>query len=449
MKVAIVGGGKLGTNLTKALVGAGNEITVIDTNAAVISRTNDNFDVMTVQKDARNIETLKGIGISSYDAAICVTSDDETNIFIASMAKSLGCKYTVARVRDPEHVSQFEDIKNNFSIDYIANSDYACAKEIFKYLTDKQGVWGKRFIIDKTEIFEIDINQIPSLIGKTLKESSDVFKDLLLVAISRSGRIVIPNGSTEFAEADRLFISGEQKNIIDFRKKLVSAASESKMKNVMIGGGGKMSFFLAQMLERSGIGVKIVERDPARCTYLSEKLDKSLILQGNAADTKIMLEEGIKNCDAYIAATSSDEQNLLVGLQAQILGVKECVAKVSSMYYTDILKFVDYLMVINPVDMCSSDILRRITNDVNITFRKMLQGQAELIEITAEEGMMLTSSSLAELNIPEGVIIVSVSRNKEIIMPTGKTKIQPGDKVILLSLLTAVGERESLLSSAK
>lgn len=449
MKVAIVGGGKLGSNITKALIGAGNEITVIDTNAAVISRINDTFDVMAIQKDARNIDTLKGIGISSYDAVICATSDDEKNIFVASMAKSMGCKYAVARVRDPEHISQTDEIRNNFSIDYLANSDFACAKEIYKYLTDRKNVFGKRFIINKTEIFEIDVHQIPNIVGKKLKETSDIFANLLLVAISRSGRIVIPNGSTELSADDHLFISGEQKNIVEFRKKLISSASETRVKNVMIGGGGKMSFFLAQMLERAGIGVKIIEYDPARCEYLSEKLEKALILKGNAADKRIMLEEGIKNCDAYVAATSSDEQNLLIAWEAQSHGVKDCIAKMSSTYYDSVTKRIDNLMIINPVDMCSSDVLRRITNDVNITFRSMLQGQAELIEIAAEEGMPLTSSSLAELDIPEGVIIVSVARDKEIIMPTGKTQIMPGDKVILMSLLTAVGERESLLTTAK
>lgn len=446
MKIAVIGGGKLGTSITKALVGGGHEITLLDTNNAVISRILNAFDVMAQNKDARNSKVLADMHIEEYDAIICCTTNDENNIFIASMAKQMGCHYSIARVRDPEHVAQLELIKANFKIDYLVNSDYSCAQEIFRYLSSKSGLSGNRFTIGKADILEFESNQLPNVIGKKLKEAASSFDGLLLAAISRNGKIIIPNGNTELLEGDSFFVTGLGTKVAAFRKKLKSSSKEDKMKKVMIGGGGKTGFYLAHMLTEDGVAVKIIEKDEKRCNYLAERLEKALVLNGNACDPTLLAEENLKNMDAFIAATGSDESNILLAILAQKNNVKDVIAKVSSNYYNSITDELDDTMTINPIDMCTSSILRKLTSGTSINFKKMIQGQAEFVEVLAEENMPITSDSLSNMDIPEGVIITTINRGKDVIIPTGSTQIMPGDKVVILALLTKVGELEALLS---
>lgn len=445
MKIAVIGGGKLGTSVTKALVGGGNEITVIDTDESVISRIQNTFDVMTLEKDARNSKVLADINIKDYDGIICCMDDDEKNIFVASLAKKLGCKYTIARVRGPEHVEQMDLIKSNFGIDYVTNSDLACATEMYKFFTEKHGFSGKKFSIGAAEVLELSISQVPDMMGKMLKDAAKELGGLLLTAISRNGKIIIPNGNTELLEGDHLYVAGTSGKVKSFRKQLKFAGREDRLKRVMIGGGGKTGFFLAQMLEEAGVSVKIIETDKARCEYLSESLEKALVLKGNASDMELLAEENIDEMDGFVAATNSDETNILLALMAQKRNVKNVIAKVSSTYYNSITEDFDETMTINPVDMCTSNILRKFAQGSSITFTKMVQGQAEFVEVLAEEGMPLTASTLLNVDIPEGVLVATVTRGNEVIIPTGNTKIEAGDKVVILALLTKVGDLEALL----
>ncbi|MCQ2552880.1 MAG: NAD-binding protein [Clostridia bacterium] len=271
-------------------------------------------------------------------------------------------------------------------------------------------------------------------------------RGLLLAAISRNGKIIIPNGNTELLEGDSFFVTGLGTKVAAFRKKLKSGSKEDKMKKVMIGGGGKTGFYLAHMLTEDGVAVKIIEKDEKRCNYLAERLEKALVLNGNACNPTLLAEENLKNMDAFIAATGSDESNILLAILAQKNNVKDVIAKVSSNYYNSITDELDDTMTINPIDMCTSSILRKLTSGTSINFKKMIQGQAEFVEVLAEENMPITSDSLSNMDIPEGVIITTINRGKDVIIPTGSTQIMPGDKVVILALLTKVGELEALLS---
>ena len=446
MKIAVIGAGKLGSSITEMLSGGGHEITLMDYSDSAIRRAQNTSDIMTIRADARVAHSLTDMNIRTYQLLIAVTDSDETNIFIASMAKKLGCPMVVARIRGPEHVDQLAFICESFGIDYAVSPDLTCAEEIYKFLTRRGGMEQEGFAIGEAEIVEFEISRFPGLTGKQVKDVSGQLEGMLIAAVSRNGKIIIPNGSTGLCENDSLFVLCLKEQAAALRSRLQSGGRKEKLRRVMIAGGGRTGYFLAKMLSEVGVSVKIIEMDRERCTYLAEKLENALILHGNAQDANLLLDENLGGMDAFVAATGMDETNILLSIMAQQQRVPNVVAKVSRNDFASLSGVIADTMLVNLVDMCTSAILKYAEKQEVILSSRMIQGQAEFVEVRAEEGMPLTEKPLRELGVPGGVLIATVQRGSELMIPTGNTRIQPGDKVILLSLLSSTGSVEALLS---
>ena len=439
MKVAIVGAGKLGCAITEALLGGGNEITLIDKDESLIQKVSSRYDILTVAANAKRVDVMEELKIWDYDLLIAATDQDDRNIVICSFAKELGCPQTIARVRSPEHVEQLEFIMKTQRIDHIVNPDLACAQEIYKYLTEKYTLKDGQFLADGVTILEFKIDKIPALVDTQVRDLPGILPSVLIAAVSRGGKIIVPNGSTKLLAGDTLYLIGQEQQIKDISK------GYTDLKRVMIAGGGKTGYFLAKMLSDFGAAVKIIEVDRARCEWLSAKLNGVLVLHGDATDTSLLRDENMDDMDAFVAATGFDEENLLLSLTAKQHNVDEVVAKISRKSYASLTETLGVSMIINPVDMCASNILRFIQKDGIVIFSQLIQGQAEFIEVWAERGMPLTEKTLLDLDIPEGVIIAAIHRGDDVIIPSGRTKVQVGDRVIILSLLSSVPKLEGLL----
>ncbi len=448
MKVCIIGAGKTGYYLAKALLGGGNEVTMIDNDAVRIQGVGNSLDIFSLQGDALKKDVLEGVDIKNHDLLIAATAEDEKNMAICAFASALGCPRTIARVRSPEHIKQWDFIKETFGIDQLINPDYACARAMYKYLTQQYTFADGLFSQDGISIFEFQANQLPSLAGKKIFEAAPVLKDLLIGAVSRNGKIIIPKGSTVLEENDTLYAVGQDNTIRSFRQKIARQKKSASVKRVMIAGGGKTGFFLAKMLEEAGISVKIVEEDAERCKVLASELDNTVVLNGDAAQIDTLREENLEAMDAFIAATGSDEANLLLSLLVKQYKVPEVAAKVSRETFLPVVKDMENIALINPQEIIANEVLSFVRRNGIVLFSKVINGQAEFKEIQAEVAMPITKKPLAELEIPEGIIVIAVHRGKNIIIPNGKTQISAGDRVILLSLLSASGELESLLTKA-
>ena len=445
MKLALVGAGKFGTAIVNALLGGKNEVTVIDKDADLIQRISDHYDVLTIQDDALDIDVLKSISIDKYDYLIAATESDETNMLVCKFAKELGCPQTIARIRAPKHMEQMDFIKSTMSIDHAINPDMICAVEIFRYLTQKYNLSGGRHVSGRVAILECDIEKIPGLAGHTLREVGPKLPELLIAAVSRNGKVIIPNGSTELMAEDTLYVIGSERKINQLGVRIRNTDNSTSVKKVMIAGGGKTGFYLARMLEDFGASIKIIDQDRARCEYLSQELENTLVLNGDATDTNLLREENLDGMDAFVALTGFDEENLLLSLIAKQHGVEDVVTKISRTSYTPLTENLGMDMIINPMDMCAASILRYIENDDVVLFSQIINGQAEFLEISAEKGMALTEKTLAEMDLPQGVLIAAVHRKGDIITPRGDTRIQPGDRVIILAMLSKAAELEALL----
>ena len=445
MNIAIIGGGKLGIKVCEALVGGDYSITIVDTNDALLDRLSQQFDVMTVNEDARDINVLKEIGINKFQYVLVATGRDETNLVIGGFAKKLGCHRVIVRVRDPEYMKHFEFIRTSMGIDYIVNPDFAITMEIYKYLSEKYTLNNGVFTSGRIALIEFKAKRKKELIGLKMPEVRKLMPDMLIAAISRNGKVIIPHGNDEIREDDAVYVVGEKTEIMELNKKVHVKGKYTDLQKVMIIGGGKTGYYLAQRLADFGASVKLVEQSKERCQYLSTRIPNVMILHGDGTDMDMLEEENIDEMDAFVTATGYDEQNLLLALTAKQKGIEDVISKISRESYSGLIEEMGVDMVLNPLDITAAYIFSIIQGEKRVISSMLVQGQAEIIEVVATPGMKMVGDTLQNLNLPKGVLIASIYRQGEVIIPDGNARIKDGDRVIMFSLLSDIADLEKLM----
>lgn len=448
MKIAIIGAGKLGTKVANALLSGNHDITIMDVNDITLKRVSAQMDVMTVCANGKETRSLKSINIESYDYLIASTGNDETNIVIAAFAKELGCRKVIASVREPEHMEQFDFIKNTFKIDGVVNPDLSITKEIFKYLAEKYTLSNGIFSSGSAALIEFKAIKLPELIDKTMADIPRILPNMLVVAISRKGKIIIPHGGTTICKDDAIYVIGEREPIIKLNHSVHERGKYTNLQKIMLLGGGKTGFYLAKRLSAFGMSVKIIERSMDRCRYLSAHLKNVMVLNGDATDLSLLEDENLDQMDAVVSATGFDEDNLLLALTAKRHQVKHVIAKVSRQSYGEIITDMGIDMALNPLDITASEIIRFVQGYSKVLSTQLIQGQAEIMEFIASPKTRIINKPLMDLELPSGVLIAAVHRNNRVIIPTGTTVIEEHDRVTLICLLSELGATEGLISES-
>ena len=444
MKIAILGAGKLGSILTETLIAGNNDITLVDTNEKALERIAQSYDVLTYQGDVHRVNLLREIGIDTYDFTLAVTGSDDANIFAASSAKALGCKKVVAKVTAPEHMQQTDFICQHFHIDSVINPYVLLSGEIYRYLVEKYSLSNGVYTNKRIAMIEIEANKEPRVLGKPITEFRNILPDTLVVGISRHGQVIIPHGTDEIQSGDIIYLLGEKKGMLEYANKFTRRRGRDSQK-VMIVGGGRTGFFLGQKLSEYGALVKIIESDEKRCHYLSDNLRNVMVLHGNGADISLLEEENLEGMDAFIAGTGFDEENLLLALTAKNRGIEDVIAKVSHDSFDGLTAQMGIDVVLNPMDITASAILRIVNGSKRVLSSVLLQGQAELMEIYIDDKMKITNTPLRDLDLPDYAIIAAINRGTKTIIPKGEDKILPGDHIIVVCLLSHIGYIESIL----
>lgn len=449
MNIIILGAGKLGIRLIEALIDGDNEITLVDTNEEKLRIISEQHDILTYTGDVKSISLLKYIGIQNYDFLVSCTSSDDTNIIAASIAKILGCKNVVARVTQPEHTEQIEFLSEHFGIDQLINPDMLIASEIYHYLVDKYSISNGVYKAKRIAVVEVSMNNEPQLIGKSLVDFRRVHPNMIVIGISRRGKIIIPHGTDIFEANDILYIAGEENMMMDVARNIFSRHKYIKEnQQLMIVGGGRTGFFLAKKMIDYGARVKIIERDRKRCNYLNNGLSRAEVINGNGADISLLEEEGLEDMQAVVTATGFDEQNLLVSLSAKNHGVDDVITKISHESYDSIIEKLGIDVVLNPLDITASLILRMVNGEKRVLTNILLHGQAELMQIYVDSKMSFVGVPLKELDLPDFIIIAAINRGDDTIIPDGNTRIKAGDHVVLVCLLSQIGYVERLLKTS-
>lgn len=433
MKVLIVGAGKLGYKLAQHMILEDIDVTLMDTNSRILERINEHIDVLTIVANGIDVNILKEVNIKSYDLLVAATSSDETNTLICTLGKKLGCTRTIARIRNPEYMEQVDFIKEELGIDLIINPDLATAQAVEKYLLKSYSFYANEFASGMVQMLDFNIGHNEKFVGKSLMELKD-FDDLLIVAISRDGDIIIPHGSTVLEDNDMIYVIGNSLDIDNFNLKHNFGKKKKEVENVMILGGSNIGYYLAKRLSDAKISVRIIEQNKERAQELSDILDDVLVIHGDGTDINLLEEENLVQMDAFVGATGFDEQNLLMALMAKQAGVEDCIAKISRENYTKIIDRLDVDAALNPVYITASNILKYIRGGKVVSVSLLLGGDAEVTELIVGADSPFLNKELQSLHLPKGIIIGAIVRKGQVIIPKGNSVVEANDRIVVFSL---------------
>ncbi len=432
MKVLIAGAGKLGFKLAKALVLENCDVTIVDNDENVIENVNNSLDVLTVNANALDFEILEELDLSTYNLLIATTTSDEANVLISTLSKRLGVDRVIARVRNPEYHNQIRFIMKELGIDEVINPEYATALATEKYLLKKYLLVSDEFANGKIKLVDFHIGSDPEFVEKRLMDLTG-FRNLLVTAVTREGKTIIPNGATCLKENDSILIVGARDDIENFDKLHSGINKHKSVKKVMILGAGKFGLYLAQMLQMDGIDVTIIEINAERCTKLAEKLPEAIIINADGTDFNILNGEMIESYDAFVSATGIDEANLLMALTVKQLGVYKSVAKISRSNYVSIIDRLGIDAAFNTSIITASAILKFVRGQGALNVSLMLDGETEFTEILLTNDLEVLSKPIKDLALPREILITSIVRNNRVIIPNGESKLKAGDRIIVFS----------------
>lgn len=434
MKAIIIGAGKFGYRLAKALDQRSIDIVLIDQNEKAVGRINDQLDVMTVLGSGTDFELLRSLDIPSQDMVISVTSSDETNTLICSMAKKLGAPRTIARIRNPEYTSQTEFFKREMGIDFIVNPDLATANEMVRYLLKHQRINLNPDAKNKLSLVDITTEQLKERVGKPMLAME--MDGLMIAAYSRNGEVHIPDQYTELHEDDTLYLIGKRNTLnrlSDYYDYYQTRAEKDEIRRVMILGAGKTGFYLTQKLLAYGLSVTVIEQDRMRSKAMSEQFRDALVINGDGTDIELLQEENIEQMDAFISVTGYDEQNLLMSLMAKQSGVQKVVAKISRSNYETLVDRLPIDSAFNPISISIGSIIRFIHNNEALLPSLTLGGQTEITEMMADESTIIIGHKVSEIPFPKGIKLGAVIRGNEALKPLATLVITEKDRLILFS----------------
>jgi trk system potassium uptake protein TrkA len=348
------------------------------------------------------------------------------------LAKKIGFSRTVARIRDPEYAREIALFEENMGIDLVVNPDYAAAMEIAQQLTISLPVHTELFA--DGQIFLADIlidSKVTGLTGKKLKDVH-LPAECLIAAISRHGAITVPDGNETLLVGDTIYLIGHADKVTAFCSKIKKEKRPTN--NVIILGGGRIAYYLAEKLTSLHMHVKILEKDPETCLLLAENLPDTLVLQEDYSDIDILKREGVREIDGLITATDMDEENLLMALLAKQLDVKKVVAVVKRSGYTSLLEQLGVDMAISPRLNMVKEILRFIRGGRLTSFSLLLDDQAEVFELIVQAGSKAIGKPLKHLGLPKGAVICVISRGGESIIPEGSNIVMENDRLLFFAL---------------
>ena len=439
MKVVVVGNGKVGRSIVENITKEGHEVTIVDKSASLIEDIIDEIDVIGIVGNGASYDILKEAGVGKADLVVAATSSDEINILSCLIAQKIGAKATIARVRSYEYNNQIDIIRDGLGITMPINPERETANEITKILNFPEAIRVDSFTNGNVDLVELYIPEDSKLIGESLLSIYQQYQIKVLVCVvERNGKAIIPTGNFTFEAKDRIVITASSRHVL--RTFLTKAGLiESKIKNVMIVGGGKISAYLGKDLLKNKFNVKIIEESMERCVELSELLPGATIIHGDGTDQGVLEEEGITDTDAIVCLTGSDEENIIVSMYAQQNKVKKIITKINKSSLVDIMNSVSIASVVSTKDITASKIISYIRSVNNkhgsklLALHKLSKNGVEALEFHAINNKKILDVPLKDLKLKENILIAAIIRDKEIIIPSGNDFIALDDKVIVVT----------------
>ena len=450
MKIIIVGCGKVGTTLAEQLNRENHDITLIDCDSEALQSISDSTDVMSVTGNGAAYQVQMEAGIKEADLLIAPTNSDELNMLCCLIAKKAGNCHTIARIRNPEYSAEINYIREELNLSLAINPELAAAREIARLLRFPNAIKIELFAKGRIELLKFMIPKDSILDRmKVMDVVSRLKSNVLICAVERGDDVVIPDGNFEMRGGDKISFIAPHADCADFFRK--AGIENNTVNSAMFVGGGKLTVYLAKALADTKIKIKIIEQDEERCRILSELLPHAMIIHGDGSDQKLLLEEGIRQTEAFASLTGFDEENILLSLYAASQSRAKLITKVNKIAFENVINALNLGSVIYP-KMLTADIIlqyvRAMQNSMgsNIeTLYKIVADKAEALEFRVRGDSPVLGIPLEKLRTRNNLLVACINRNGRIIMPRGKDTLEAGDTVIIVTTHTGLNDLKDIL----
>ena len=438
MKILIIGMGAIGRTVLANLVNEDHTITIIDENKEKVESLIERYDVMGVVGNGACLDVQLEAGVDTADTVIVVTQSDEVNILACLVAKKAGAGSTIARVRNPEYRKQAEQMKEELGLSLVVNPELETADEIFNLISLPSVSNVEHFAKSRVALVEVEAEKGCALIGETLISAGKKFDtQALICAIQRDGKVIIPSGSFEIKEGDKISFTADTKALGDFLEEINMV--EKPFKNVMIVGGGRVGYYLAEALSEKRYKVKVIENNKAQAEEMAELLPKVNVVYGNGTSHSVLIEEGIEAMDVFVALTGNDEANIIVSMFANEVNVRKAITQVMSGELIKMLGGKQLEHSVSPKHIAASKIISYVRSIANkrgsnvLTLSRLVNDQVEALEFLAKSDEKFYNIPLKKLKIKENCLIACIIRDNQVIIPRGGDFIQKGDTVVVVT----------------
>ena len=436
MKIVLVGGGKVGFALCRSLVAEKHDVVLIEQNEAVLNHIVSRFDIMGLLGNGADFTILEQAGVQECDIFIALTEHDEVNMISAVLAKKMGAKETIVRVRNPEYSNSYFKEKNILGFSLIVNPELLAARAIGNIVDFPSALSVERFAGGRVSLMEFVVKDASGLCQMPISEFRKKF-DVIVCALERNHELIIPGGEMTLQDKDRIFVTG---NRVDMMR-LHNHFKARTVKSFLIIGAGKIAYYLVCILKDSRIDTKVIEINPERARFFSEKFPNLYIVQGDGTAKDILLEESAPHYDAVATLTGVDEENIITSMFLDRVGVQKNITKVNRTSLLEIIHAPDFSSIITPKIIAVDTIMHFIRGRVNAQYsdlqamHHLANGQIETLQFHIKEANKMTAKPLSHLKLKKGILIAAIIRKGKTIFPTGEDTLEVGDQLLVTTLL--------------
>ena len=438
MNIIIAGAGKVGNNLARQLAAEGHNLTIIEQDGRVLEELVVRYDAMGIHGNCASKPTLLDAAVMDADLVIAVTNADEVNLLCCMTAHGINPNiHTIARIRNPEYTEQIMTMRDTFPLSLAVNPEKQAAMEIERLLKFPGFLRRESFAKDRAQIVELRIDANSPLKDIALSAMGSIVKCRVLVcAVLRDGRAMAPSGNFVLQKGDRIFVTAPTSDLSDLLKNL--GIVTHKVRRVLLCGGGRMSFYLSNLLKDDGITVQLLERDIDRCNELAEDLPETAVIHGDCSDQQLLEELGLDSCDAVVALTGLDETNMILSMYCTSRNVPQTVTKLSRQETINLANTMDFGSIISPVELCSNTIVRYVRAMQNqtgaaVSVHSIADGQVEAVEFVVEDSTPYCNVPLKQMRLKPDVLIANITHGVTSFVPNGDSVFAPGDRIVVVT----------------
>lgn len=448
MKIIVVGGGKVGTALCRSLVEEKHDVVLIEEKESVLKNITKRQDIMGIVGNGANFKILEQADVSNCDIFIALTAKDEVNMISAVLAKKMGAKETVVRVRNPEYSNAYFKDKDFLGFSLVVNPELLTASYIANSVDFPNALSVEHFVNGRVMLMEFMIADGSKLCQMTLSQFRKKFGNIVICAIERQGKLIIPDGDAVLKTGDKIFVTGNRVEMILFH----NFVKTKIIKNLMIIGAGRIAYYLLNILKHTRINLKVIENNQERAELFSQEFPDVHVVQGDGTAKSVLLEESVENFDAVATLTGVDEENIITSMFLETLGVQKNITKVNRTSLLEIIDTSQFSSIVTPKSIAVDTMMHFIRGRVNAqdsnldAMHHIANGRIESLQFEIRESNKMAGKSLSSLKFRDNILIAAIIRKGKTIYPTGEDVLQVGDKIVVVTFLKNITRIYDLLA---